>query len=65
MGIKWLDITALVITIIGAINWRPIGLFELDLWHSVSEICPGFHVSSMWLWVCADCIWFPFRKTEK
>ena len=31
MGIKWLDVTALVITIIGAINWGLIGLFELDL----------------------------------
>lgn len=31
MGIKWLDITALVITIIGAINWGLIGIFRLDL----------------------------------
>lgn len=31
MGIKWLDITALAITIIGAINWALIGLFRFDL----------------------------------
>lgn len=31
MGIKWLDMTALVITIIGAINWALIGLFRFDL----------------------------------
>lgn len=28
---KWLDITALIITIIGAINWGLIGLFKFDL----------------------------------
>ena len=31
MGIKWLDVTALVITIIGAINWGLIGLFADNL----------------------------------
>lgn len=31
MGIKWLDVTALIITIIGAINWGLIGLFKFDL----------------------------------
>lgn len=31
MGIKWLDVTALVVTIIGAINWALIGLFRFDL----------------------------------
>lgn len=31
MGITWLDVTALVITIIGAINWGLIGIFRLDL----------------------------------
>lgn len=31
MGIKWLDIIALVITIIGAINWGLIGIFNFDL----------------------------------
>lgn len=31
MGMKWLDVTALVITIIGAINWGLISLFRFDL----------------------------------
>ncbi len=31
MGIKWLDVTALLITVIGAINWGLIGLFKFDL----------------------------------
>ena len=31
MGNKGLDYTALVITVIGAINWGLIGLFRLDL----------------------------------
>ena len=31
MGIKWLDVTAIIITFIGAINWGLIGLFEFDL----------------------------------
>ena len=31
MCIKWLDVTALIITIIGAINWGLIGLFKFDL----------------------------------
>ncbi|HKM33280.1 MAG TPA: DUF378 domain-containing protein [Lachnospiraceae bacterium] len=28
---KWLDVTALIITVIGAINWGLIGLFRFDL----------------------------------
>lgn len=28
---KWLDVTALIITVIGAINWGLIGLFGFDL----------------------------------
>ncbi len=31
MGSRWLDYSALVITLIGAINWGLIGFFELDL----------------------------------
>ncbi len=31
MGIKWLDITALIIAIIGTLNWALIGLFRFDL----------------------------------
>lgn len=31
MGIKWLDVTALVLTIIGAINWGLIGILQFDL----------------------------------
>lgn len=31
MGIKWLDIIALTLTIIGAINWGLIGIFRFDL----------------------------------
>lgn len=31
MGIKWLDITALTIAIIGAVNWGLIGIFRFDL----------------------------------
>ena len=31
MRMKWLDITALIVTIIGAINWGLIGLFRFDL----------------------------------
>lgn len=31
MGNRWLDYSALVITLIGAINWGLIGFFELDL----------------------------------
>ena len=31
MGIKWLDMTALTVTIIGAINWGLIGLFKFNL----------------------------------
>lgn len=31
MGIKCLDVTALIVTIIGAINWGLIGLFKFDL----------------------------------
>lgn len=30
MGNRWLDYTALVITVIGAINWGLIGFFEFD-----------------------------------
>lgn len=31
MGMKWLDVTALVLTIIGAINWGLIGVLQFDL----------------------------------
>ena len=31
MRMKWLDIIALVVTIIGAVNWGLIGLFRFDL----------------------------------
>lgn len=31
MGMKWLDVTALVLTIIGAINWGLIGILQFDL----------------------------------
>ncbi|MGN0385781.1 MAG: DUF378 domain-containing protein [Lachnospiraceae bacterium] len=31
MGTKWLDVTALVLTIIGAINWGLIGILQFDL----------------------------------
>ena len=31
MGNRWLDYSALAITVIGAVNWGLIGFFELDL----------------------------------
>ncbi len=31
MGMKWLDVTALVLTIIGTINWGLIGILQFDL----------------------------------
>lgn len=31
MGNRWLDYTALTVTLIGAVNWGLIGFFELDL----------------------------------
>lgn len=31
MGMKWLDVTALIISVIGCVNWGLIGLFEFDL----------------------------------
>ena len=31
MGNRWLDYSALALTVIGAINWGLIGFFELDL----------------------------------
>lgn len=31
MKLKWLDLTALLITIIGAVNWGLIGIFKFDL----------------------------------
>lgn len=31
MRIKWLDMIALIVSIIGAVNWGLIGIFRLDL----------------------------------
>lgn len=31
MKLKWLDLTALLVTIIGAVNWGLIGIFKFDL----------------------------------
>ena len=31
MKLKWLDLTALLVTIIGAVNWGLIGVFKFDL----------------------------------
>lgn len=39
---KGLDYTALVLTIIGAINWGLVGLFKFDLVAFLFAICPGF-----------------------
>ena len=31
MRMKWLDLTALLISVIGCINWLLVGLFQFDL----------------------------------
>jgi len=37
---EWWQITALIITIIGGLNWLLVGLFRFDL---VAAICGGMH----------------------
>ena len=49
---KWLDNTALVIVIIGAVNWLLVGIFQFDL----VAFLFGFPESFTLLSACADSI---------
>ena len=64
LQMKYLDIIALILLIVGGINWLLVGLFEYDIWwkHSDSRKNHLYHCWTMrsllfeiYTWNCESC----------